>query len=146
MSLTTYFRALLCIFVGLVFAEIAADLTTTSWLPDPLREYVEAQMKDDTISSGLMMLALFATLAMGLMLVSVAGLWLLWRPARMLYTLFLLSLACAVAASGTVVQSALTSVLGFMNTIIAGAILAMIYFSPLREHFDAPSPEEPPGA
>jgi hypothetical protein len=45
--------------------------------------------------------------------------------------------------SGATVQSELTSVLSFMNTIISGLILGMLYFSPLREYFD--QKEEPAG-
>ena len=53
-----------------------------------------------------------------------------------MYTLYLLCIAIAVVLSGASVESGLTSVLSFMNTIISGLILGMIYFSPLREHFD----------
>lgn len=143
MSLPAYFRALLLIFVLLVGAEIAADLLTVSWLPEPLRKHVEQQMNADPPSEDLMLLALLSVTALGLLLVSVVGLWFFWRPARLLYTLFLLALACAVAASGTVVESALTSVLAFMNTIIAGVILGLIFFSPLRERFDPPASDTP---
>ena len=57
---------------------------------------------------------------------------------------YLLFIAIGVVLSGVSVESALTSVLSFMNTIISGLILGMIYFSPLREHFDKRDPETHP--
>lgn len=143
MSLTNYFRALLCVFVLLVAAEIASDLMTVSWLPEPLRKHVEEQMKPGPPSAQMAMLALFSLLSLALLLISLAGLFVFWRPARVLYTLCLLTLGCAVAASGTVVESALTTVLSYMNTVIAGVILGMIYFSPIREHFEPPTADQP---
>jgi hypothetical protein len=145
MSLNNYFRALLCVFLLLVIAEVASDIMTVGWLPEPLRKHVEEQMKPGgPVTPDLAILAMFSLLSLSLMLVSLIGLWLFWRPARMLYTLCLLTLGCAVAASGTVVESALTTVLSYMNTVIAGVILGMIYFSPVREHFEAPAADQPP--
>lgn len=131
-------------YLALVFAEMASDVFSVSWLPEPLRGFVEARWNDTTVTEEQVLLVLLSVGALSLMLVSIVGLWFFWRPARMLYTAFLLVLACAVAASGSIVQTALTSVLSFMNTIIAGVILAMIYFSPLREDFEPPSADAPP--
>jgi hypothetical protein len=142
MSLTNYFRALLCIFLLLVVAEVASGALTVGWLPEPLRKYVEAEM-DRPPDAQMAVLALFSLLSLALLIVSSLGLFYFWRPARMLYTVCLLTLGCAVAASGTVVESALSTVFSYMNTIIAGVILGMIYFSPIREHFEPPPADQP---
>lgn len=144
MSLTNYFRALLCVFLLLIIAEIASDVLTVGWLPEPLRKHVEEQTDPNRPpSAALAMLVIFSLLSLSLLLASSIGLFFFWRPARMLFTLCLLTIACSVAASGTVVESALTTVFSYMNTVISGVILGMIYFSPIREHFEPPPADQP---
>jgi hypothetical protein len=139
MPLITYFRTLLALHVLLIAGELTSGRLTISGLPEPLRNYLELQYKnpEKTIGPNLEALSWVSLVGMGLLLTSMIGLWMLWRPARMFFTLYLLCLAVAVVLAGPVVESSLTSVLAFMNTIISGLILGMIYFSPLREHFDA---------
>jgi hypothetical protein len=141
-SLITYFRALLAIYSTLIFGEIASVPLTMDSLPDAIRKFAEDQWSREMPDDEAGLLAFVSLCALGLMLVSVVGLAALWRPARLLYTVYLLCIAIAVVLSGSVVQSALTSVLSFMNTIISGLILGMTYFSPLREHFDKEEPIE----
>jgi len=140
MPLITYFRTLLALHVLLIVGELTSGQLTTSTLPEPLRNYLELQYKnpENTIGPNLEALSWVSLFGMSLLLVSMIGLWVLWRPARMLFTAYLLCLAVAIVLAGPLVESSLTSVLAFMNTIISGLILGMIYFSPLREHFDAP--------
>jgi hypothetical protein len=140
MPLLTYFRTLLALHVVLIAGEITSGQLTISGLPDPLRNYLEQHYKtpEKTVGANLEALAWVTLFGLSLLLVSMIGLWVLWRPARMLFTAYLLCLAVAIVLSGPLVESPLTSVLAFMNTIISGLILGMIYFSPLREHFDAP--------
>lgn len=141
MSLVLYFRALLLIYTVLVFGELASVPLTMDRLPESIRKFAEDQWHEELPEDQAGPLALVSLCALSLMLASLTGLALLWRPARLLYTLYLLSIAIAVVLAGTAVESALTSVLSFMNTIISGLILGMIYFSPLREHFDQQEPE-----
>jgi hypothetical protein len=140
--LTTYFRALLLIYSLLIFGEIASVPLTMGTIAEPVRKFAEEQWSAEIPSEQMESLALISLCALSLMLVSLVGLGLLWRPARMLFTLYLLFIAIAVVLSGTIVQSALTSVLSFMNTVISGLILGMLYFSPLREYFDKAESQE----
>ena len=143
MPLISYFRALLVIYTVLVFGEVASVPTTMNTLPESIRKFAEDQWGQELPEEEAGTLALVSLCALSLMLLSLPGLALLWRPARLLYTLYLLCIAIGVVLSGAAVQSALTSVLSFMNTIISGLILGMIYFSPLREHFDKKEVTDP---
>ena len=145
MTLVTYFRALLLLYVTLIFGEIASGPATMDSLPEPLQKFAQEQYENPEKSVGvnIALLSVFVLFGMVVMLVSLVGLWFLWRPARMLFTIYLLCLAVVIVLAGPLVESALTSVLAFMNTIISGLILGMIYFSPLRDYFDAPTPETP---
>jgi len=113
---------------------------TLDTLPEGVRKFAEDQWNNGVPEDEEGAIAIVSLTALGLMTLSLAGLFVLWRPARLIYTMYLLSIAIGVVLSGVVVESSLTSVLSFMNTIISGLILGMIYFSPLREHFDKPSP------
>jgi len=144
--LISYFRALLLLYTLLVFGELASVSFTMDTLPESIRKFAEDQYNQQLPDEQAAPLALVSLCALSLMLVSLVGLSVLWRPARLLFTLYLLAIAIGVVLSGSVVESALTSVLSFMNTIIAGLILGMIYFSPLREHFDRKEPAEPSAA
>ena len=141
-SLITYFRALLLIYTSLIFGEIASVPLTMDSLPETLRNFAEEQWSQELPDEQVNSLALVSLCALSLMVVSLTGLFLLWRPARMLFTVYLLTIAIAVVLSGSLVQSSLTSVLSFMNTIISGLMLGMLYFSPLRKHFDKLGPAE----
>lgn len=143
MPLISYFRVLLLLYVTLIFAEVASGPATMETLPEPLRKFAQEQYEnpEKTVGPNVDLLGTVLLIGLAVMLVSLVGLWVLWRPARMLFTIYLLCLAVAIVLAGPLVESSLTSVLAFMNTIISGLILGMIYFSPLREHFDAPLPE-----
>jgi hypothetical protein len=134
--LTTYFRALLLIYSVLIFGEILSDSATRDSLPEALRKFQEEDWKHDLSDEKADLLATISIGALSLMPFSIIGLFLLWRRARTLFTAYLLFMAISVVLSGPTVQSELTSVLSFMDTIISGLILGMIYFSPLRDYFD----------
>lgn len=136
MPLTTYFRALLLIYSVLIFGEILSDSATRDSLPEALRKFQEEDWKHDLSDEKADLLATISIGALSLMPFSIIGLFLLWRRARTLFTAYLLFMAISVVLSGPTVQSELTSVLSFMDTIISGLILGMIYFSPLRDYFD----------
>lgn len=135
-SLVTYFRALLCIYTLLVFGELASVPLTMNSLPESIRKFAADHWKEELPDDQAGPLAIVSLCGLALMVLSLVGLAVLWRPARMLFTIYLLLIAISVVLSGATVQSELTSVLSFMNTIISGLILGMLYFSPLREHFD----------
>ena len=134
--LTTYFRTLLLIYAVLIFGEILSDPATRDSLPEALRKFQEEDWKHDLSDEKADLLAMVSIGALSLMAFSIVGLFALWRRARTLFTAYLLFVAISVVLSGPTVQSELTSVLSFMDTIISGLILGMIYFSPLREYFD----------
>lgn len=145
MPLVTYFRTLLLLYVLLIFGELASGPATIDTLPEALRKFAQDQYDnpEKSVGANFQALGLVLLACLAMMITSLVGLWLLWRPARMLFTVYLLSLAVAIVLAGPLVESSLTSVLAFMNTIISGLILGMIYFSPLREHFEAPVERAP---
>jgi hypothetical protein len=138
-SLVTYFRALLLIYAVLVFGELLSGQYTMDSFPESVRTFQEEQWKNLPEDRALALMILVRA-GLGFMAVSLVGLSLLWRPARMLFTVYLLLIAIMVVLAGPTIESELTTALSFMNTIIAGVILGMVYFSPLREYFDQKPP------
>src|SRR3954454_17434243 len=96
MPLQTYFRVLLMLYAVLIFGELASGPMTLNTLPEPIRKFAEEQMTETLPQEKEEPLMIVTLVAFGLMFVSLLGLWFLWRPARLLYTLYLLSVAIAV--------------------------------------------------
>src|SRR3954471_792355 len=111
MRLTSYFRVLLVLYAGLIFGELASAQLTLDSLPEPLRKYAQDQWMEALPKERAETLEVVSITALTLMFVSVLGLWALWRPARLLYTVYLLCIAISVVLAGPVVESELTSVL-----------------------------------
>ena len=64
------------------------------------------------------------------------GLFVFWRPARMLFLVTTVAEVIAIAFMPAPADTAVSSMLHQAATYIAGAILAFIYFSPVRETFE----------
>ena len=115
-------------------ATIVADLATTSMLPQPLRDYVESSQTDLTPMFGIAILLGLSVLALAF--ISCIGLLIPWRPARILYTLsYLLSFPIYLLV-GPTVSSELTGFLTALGMFLGGVVWALIYFSPIKVHFE----------
>jgi len=81
-------------------------------------------------------------LALLLLVVRIAatvGLWVLWRPSRLLYliiTVVTVLSGLPFDAFGPRVETGLSFTMIGISDIVAGIILGLIYFSPLKTHFE----------
>ena len=115
-------------------ATIVADLGTSSMLPEPLKAYVESSQTELTPMFGLAVLLGLSVLALAF--ISVIGLLIPWRPARILYTLsYLLSFPIYLMV-GPTVSTEVTGFLTSLGMFLGGVVWALIYFSPLKVHFE----------
>src|SRR5262249_33680177 len=136
-----YFRALLLIYAMMVLGELLSGQYTMDSFPESVRSFQEEQWKSLPDDRALELVILFRCW-LGFMAGCAAGLSNLWKPGRVLFTGSLFLIAIMVVLGGATIESELTTVLSFMNTIMAGVILGMVYFSPLREYFDQKPPPE----
>jgi len=132
MSLNT-FRILVIAELLLSLATVVADLTTGSMLPEPLQAYLESTSAELTPLLGIAILLALSVL--GLALISCIGLLIPWRPARLLYTLSYLFSFPIYLMVGPTVSTEITAFLTQFGMFLGGVIWGLIYFSPLKVHF-----------
>jgi hypothetical protein len=84
---------------------------------------------------GGILLAIFIAFGVAVV-VSWIGLLVFWRPARPLFAVTTLLLLFPTLLGGPHVDDGLSAMLGEMVSIITGAILALVYFSPLKDLYE----------
>ena len=133
---TRTFRILVILDIVLALMAVVADFAFHGSLPAALQDYLKAEQDAEFNNSPLtwiMILGALGVAALGL--TSTIGLLLLWRPARFLYTLtYALSWPLYLLV-GPNVTTAPAHMLYDMSSFLAGVIWALIYFSPLKVHF-----------
>lgn len=143
MPLTQFFRRLLLLYILFNVAEVIFADITVSWLPDALRKYEESRFTAAEADPELIFLSSLWLLTTVLFTISLVGLWKFWQPARWLFgTTLLLSILLAGLA-GPFVSSALTFTVVYIESILSGLILALVYFSPIKDYFEKPAPSLP---
>ena len=140
MSVRT-FRILVVTLLLLTIGIVVADSATRSHLPEPLRAYLDAEDKVQAeMPPRLMVLAFGAIAVASLAFISSIGLLVLWRPARLLYTLSFVIALPLYLVMDPVIYSGTTEFLNELASLLGGAIWALLYFSPIKSHFDRPDP------
>ena len=132
MSLRTL-RILVIVELLISLATIVADVATTSMLPEALRAYVESSHAELTPMMGIAILLALSVLCLAL--ISCIGLLIPWRPARLLYTLSYLFSFPIYLLVGPTVSTEITAFLTQLGMFLGGVIWALIYFSPVKVHF-----------
>jgi hypothetical protein len=133
MSLGT-FRLLVVVLLLLSLGTVVAEMTTTSLLPEALQAYVESAHAEITPMFGVAILLALSVLALAF--ISCIGLLIPWRPARLLYTLSYLFSFPLYLMVGPTVSTEITATLTSLGTFLGGVIWALIYFSPIKVHFE----------
>jgi hypothetical protein len=98
---------------------------------------MEAEWEADFTTRDLVDLAVSIPLLL-LALVSMVGLFLFWRPARPLYLVTTAAGLFLTPFFGPYVDAGWETAFGEAATIISGMVLALVYFSPLKELFEKP--------
>ena len=121
--------------VVLAFSVIGAELFFNWTLPGDLRAYTDSWWK---ARSNPLDLAVFAFWAMGvaLTLASWVALLNMWWFARRLYVVAWSVWMMLVLFSGPSVLNPVGAMFNTLETLVAGAILGLVYFSDLSRHFE----------
>jgi len=132
-------RTLVVLEFSLAILAGAVSWATESSLPEPLRAYVQAQAEREWPDRYLVMLAAIGGPLLLAYVVASVGLFLFWRPARPLYLVTVIGGVLLTPALGPYVDSGWGEMLGAVGGMVTGAILALIYFSPLKELYEGGS-------
>ena len=133
MSLRTL-RILVIVELLISLATAVADMATTSMLPESLQLYLESSAAELTPMMGMAILLALSVLALAF--ISCIGLLIPWRPARLLYTLSYLFSFPVYFLVGPQVSTQITAFLTSLGMFLGGLIWALIYFSPVKIHFE----------
>jgi hypothetical protein len=143
MPLTQFFRRLLLLYILFNIAEAVFTEMTLSWLPEPLRGFEEARYNASDADPEMVFIALLWLVTTLLLIVSLVGLWNFWRPARGLFGTSILLSILLVGLTGPFVASALSFTVIYTESILSGLVLALVYFSPIKELFEKKPPQAP---
>ena len=134
MSLKQLLR--LSIVAQLAFAAlaVAVDFAFHSWLPEPLRTYLEADAQaEPSVSDFVVLAAAVPLLVIGV--VSLIGLWRFWWWSRPLYLFSWIGSWVLVPFLGPTVLLAVADTLWEVSAVFGGFTVGLIYCSDLRHAF-----------
>jgi hypothetical protein len=130
------FRILLTLSIVTLVASVIAGVLADSWLlPQPLLDYQRAQhgVRPKTSELVIGFLGIPGLIAG---CVSIIGLYRFWPSARWLsVTAWIYMLAVMPFTPWPVISNALAGALSQCSTLLAGVVLALIYFSPAAAWF-----------
>jgi len=132
-----FLRTLIVAEIGIGIICIVVSFFTESMLPEPLRAFLEAESEAEITARDLVMIAAAIPLII-LLLMSSIGLFFFWRPARVLYLITVVLGLAMTPFFGPYVDAGWGTTFEGVAMIISGAILALIYFSPLRDFYEKP--------
>ncbi|HWN93509.1 MAG TPA: hypothetical protein VNT99_00630 [Methylomirabilota bacterium] len=133
----TLLRFLIIANLALAIMIIVVDLVSASSLPEPLRAYRQAELESGITGRDLVLLKLAIPLLI-VMLLSNIGLLVFWRPARPLYLVTLVAGSAWTPFAGPYVASGWSQSLQDTSLIVMGVVLALIYWSPLKDLYEKP--------
>ena len=136
-SLKTRLKLFVCLEAAFVFCTVVLSFFDSQLLPPELRDYkasVEAAPFSllDWIGGGFCIILLLTALT------ATIGLLLSWRPARFLFLWTRIAVVAAGPFQGTNVEPGWAALFDDSAILTAGVIIAILYYSRLRELYDKP--------
>ena len=131
-------RALRFLLVAEILLAITGGIVTVfteSLLPAELQAYEQAVSEADVTTREWVLLGVGIVLLVFL-LVSSIGLFVFWRPARLLYFCTVIGGLALTPFYGPYVDAGWGTLFQEMAMIVSGVILALIYYSPLRDLYE----------
>ena len=133
-----FLRTLIVAEVGLGLLSVVVSSLTETLLPEPLRAFLKAESEAEMTARTMIMGALTIALLV-LWLLSSVGLFFFWRPARMLYLVVTVVGLLVAPFFGPYVDAGWGTAFDEASLIGSGVILALIYFSPLKNLYEKPA-------
>ncbi|MBA4150166.1 MAG: hypothetical protein H0X66_18820 [Verrucomicrobia bacterium] len=137
-------RYLIVAEISLITSSVVADLVLEHTLPTEIQHYISRSAETPITSLEAVGLGLGILLLL-LMLIAWVGLWRLWKPARLLYTLcWLFGVPLFLLLDSAVYYTPLGAALSEYAILSAGMILGLLYFSDLSSNFSIAEPATAP--
>ena len=129
------FRVLLTLYIVALVASTVAGFLDSRLLPQPLLDYQQSQhgVPPKTAEIVVGLLGFPGVIAW---LVSIVGLYRFWPCARWLnVAAWIYVLVLTIFSPGEVMSNEVASALSHCSTLLAGAVIAIVYFSPAADWF-----------
>lgn len=130
------FRMILILYVLTLGFSAAAGVLDSTLLPHPLLD-LQRSMKDKNPSLSELVLAILGIPGMIGWFIAVIGLYRFWKPARWMgIAAWLYMLVWMSISPGPVISNVVAASFSQSSTFLAGAVLAISFFSPAAEWFE----------
>jgi len=130
-------RMLIITDIVLTVLLIISELALQSTLPAPLRKWLDDWGEPSLSPIQMLVLALFlVTISVGM--IAWIALYNFWKYGPPLYVAAWILSVIGTALSGPSVMTSAGATLELLETVVAGMILGIVYFSDLRARFGAP--------
>ena len=133
----TTLRLLIVVEVLLGIGSLVAYYLGEPSLPEALRTFEPEVFATAGVNALGVVLGILVLLLIALFIAWI-GLFLFWRPARLIYLVVTVLALAVMPFFGPYVETGLSYTLTEATSIVAGIILALIYWSPLRDLFEKP--------
>ena len=142
---TRWLRILLATDWTLVALAVPLAFLLETTLPPQIRDHIAVQdARPFGVIDALQLAAI--SLSLQLWLVGSVGAFLLWPPARHVYLASVIASVGFTPFLGPSVLAPLASAFDLASSLISGAIVGLLYFSPLRDRLRRPSPSPSAGS
>jgi hypothetical protein len=129
------FRKLVVLNWLLLIIAVIVSFATESFLPAELRDYLDAR-GNAPLTEGEIVLASVGGLFLIFVIVLSVGLFRFRRWAKRLLPLSYIIGLLLLPAAGANVETGWASLMFYLCSLVDGVILAVVYFSPLKEEFE----------
>lgn len=130
-------RILIVVDLILIVISGIVSIVGEAWLPEQLQAFEQARAEADATTSDWVLMIVGVPLVIAV-LMSFIGLLVFWHPARPLYFATLVAAALLTPFGGSYVTPGWAQAIDGVSSIVSGVLLAVIYFSPLRELYNRP--------
>ena len=131
-------RVMLALYGVVSVVAIIIAFAAERYLPDDLQFYLEMEAEAD-LTAGMLAGAVVAVPSLICLLTGWIGMFFFWRPARWLFLVSQCLFFVVLCLFGPYVMHGVEHAVDFASQLVAGAILAMAFFSPARRLFAARS-------
>lgn len=128
-------RTLIVVEIVLGIIGGVVSFLTESVLPESLRAYMDAASETNVTGWEMIMFAAGIPLLIAALISSI-GLFLFWRPARVLYLIAMIAGVLLTPVFGPFVDAGWGRAFEEAAGVVSGVILALVYFSPLKHLYE----------
>jgi hypothetical protein len=128
---------------ALSLLSVASSFVAESWMPAPLKEYLESERNAEFSAGDGTLIAILLPFLM-ITFVSFIAMLKFWRWSRELAVASSILGFVLIPFLGPTVEPGISTALNYLSSMLYGAVIALAYFSPAAAWFHSRQPADPP--